>query len=85
MKVKALKKILADVPDDYDVEFSKLFVIAGEKKKEDYYSCIFDFPVEGIARGNKYKHIRFILYSKEMTKKDRELFSCNIGRIRKIK
>jgi hypothetical protein len=85
MQVKHLKKYLAGIPDDYEVEVSKMFVVAGKNKKETRYVCILDRPVVGIAHCDKSRHVRFVLYSTEMTKRERKMYSRDMGKIRKIK
>jgi hypothetical protein len=83
MNVGQLKKHLRGIPNDYEVEFSKFFLIRGDKP-QDYYTVIMDQPVIGIADSKEGKHVRFIMWTKDLKGKNRKNLSKSLGRIRKV-
>ena len=64
MKVKSLKKWLTEIPDNWELDISKLFVLTGE---EDVLECVLDFPIVAIASSKEYKHFRFMIDTKDLT------------------
>lgn len=75
MNIKKLKEYLADVPDDYEVEFGKF--MSFDKANDDLadYTIIFDLPIIGLAQSESDKHARFILAG---AKEDFESFGATI-------
>jgi len=71
MKNKTLIEFLQDLPEDYDVCFSKAFVVPmkDDDGKLDEYTVILDVPVVGIAEARDTKEIRFLV---EDSKEDPE-------------
>ena len=90
MNTGMLKKWLKDVPDNYEVDFSKCFLVVGDDD-EERYECILDSPVVGLARSNPDKkrpgrgHIRFLMQTDDLSKRTQGFFRKNLGRIKKVR
>lgn len=79
MKVKSLKKWLKEIPDNFEIDLSTIFLIKGE---EDVMTCVLDRPIIGIADNPEHKHFRFIIKVDEMELKQIEK---SYGKITRIK
>lgn len=62
MKIKNLKEQLKNIPDDYEINLSKFFIIDTEEE----YTAILDIPLcPIIAVDKEQKHVRFLVYADE--------------------
>jgi hypothetical protein len=77
MKVKSLKRWLKEIPDNYELDLSKLFII---KAEEDVFECVLDFPIVAIADSKEHKHFRFMIDTKDLDKSIKAL-----GKLKRIK
>lgn len=74
MNAKALKEILKTVPDNYEVDFSKIYILKGE---EDVYECVLDNSISGIVTDEKNRQFRFVIEYDEIK-------NTKLGKITKI-
>lgn len=65
MDVKTLKDHLSNIPDDYQLALSKLFIIHGDED-EEHYDCVLDMPMCGVASSEEDREVRFILHAEDM-------------------
>lgn len=74
MNAKALKEILKSVPDNYEVDFSKIYILKGE---EDVYECVLDNSISGIVTDEKNRQFRFVIEYDEIK-------NTKLGKITKV-
>lgn len=75
MNAKTLKKMLKRVPDNYEVVFSKLYILKGE---EDVYECVMDNHVSGIVTDDVNNQFRFVIEYDDLK-------NAKLGEITKVK
>lgn len=63
MKVKDLKELLKDIPDDYNLCISAAEFVTTEENEN--FELIFDTPISGIAVNDSDKELRFAFVEKK--------------------
>lgn len=63
MNIKQLKEYIKDIPDEYEVNFSRVFVL--DEKEE--LTAVLDVPIVGVTKSEEAEHVRFVI---TMTQKE---------------